>query len=60
MQKQKHTTVWIRWWSPTQLLTHRRVAYVRPVVGWVSPGMSLDRTLASETLSILAPAHSHN
>jgi hypothetical protein len=25
-QKQKHTTVRIRWWSPTQLLTHRRVA----------------------------------
>ncbi|KAJ5971195.1 uncharacterized protein N7479_001113, partial [Penicillium vulpinum] len=22
----KHTTVRIRWWSPTQLLTHRRVA----------------------------------
>ena len=25
-KKQKHTTVRIRWWSPTQLLTHRRVA----------------------------------
>jgi len=27
----------IRWWSPTQLLTCRRVAYVRSVVRWVSP-----------------------
>ena len=25
-QKQKHTTEGIRWWSPTQLLTSRRVA----------------------------------
>jgi hypothetical protein len=25
-KKTKHTTVRIRWWSPTQLLTHRRVA----------------------------------
>ena len=25
-KRQKHTTVRIRWWSPTQLLTHRRVA----------------------------------
>ena len=25
-KKQKHTTAGIRWWSPTQLLTGRRVA----------------------------------
>lgn len=25
-QKEKHTTAGIRWWSPTQLLTSRRVA----------------------------------
>ncbi|KOS36503.1 hypothetical protein ACN38_g12755, partial [Penicillium nordicum] len=25
-KNKKHTTVRIRWWSPTQLLTHRRVA----------------------------------
>lgn len=30
-KKQKHTTVRIRWWSLTQLLTHRRVAYVRSI-----------------------------
>ena len=27
-QKQKHTTVGIRWWSPTQLLIHRSEACV--------------------------------
>ena len=26
VKKQKHTTAGIRWWSPTQLLTGRRVA----------------------------------
>jgi hypothetical protein len=26
LKNTKHTTVRIRWWSPTQLLTHRRVA----------------------------------
>ena len=31
----KHTTAGIRWWSPTQLLTGRRVAYVWIVVRWV-------------------------
>jgi hypothetical protein len=34
----RHTTAGIRWWSPTQLLTGRRVAYVQRIVGWVSPG----------------------
>jgi hypothetical protein len=28
MQKQKHTTAGIRWWSPTQLLICRSEAYV--------------------------------
>ena len=37
-KKQKHTTAGIRWWSPTQLLTGRRVASTRSVVGWVPPG----------------------
>ncbi len=27
-QSQKHTTIGIRWWSPTQLLTDRSTAYV--------------------------------
>ena len=27
-QKQKHTTVGIRWWSPTQLLVYRSEAYI--------------------------------
>ena len=47
LQKQKpknHTTISICWWSPTQLLTHRRVTKTRPVrssrvgVGRVSLG----------------------
>jgi hypothetical protein len=28
MKVQKHTTVGIRWWSPTQLLIYRSEAYV--------------------------------
>ena len=34
-KRKKHTTAGIRWWSPTQLLTSRRVAYARSIVGWV-------------------------
>jgi hypothetical protein len=36
--KTKHTTAGIRMWSPTILLTCRRVAKLQLVVGWVPPG----------------------
>ena len=33
-KKEKHTTAGIRWWSPTQLLASRRVAYLRSIARW--------------------------
>lgn len=42
--KEEHITAEISWWSLTQLLTGRRAACVRSVVGWESATLRILRT----------------
>ena len=57
LKKQKHTTVGIRWWSPTQLLVYRSEANLWQIVRNATLGLVGERRCHNniEALNILMP-----